>query len=151
MAVDYQGDGATEEPATDNLLEDPWGDGEELDPYEYDGGESDPSFWDVATGEADSPLEDPVQDPEETAEDVLVEDYDWTREQAEAATDGADPTDPTNYEPPDWEAPDINFDPSLPEVPDWAPYAAAGVGLLLVLTLLRPYASMGASAAEVAA
>jgi hypothetical protein len=29
-------------------------------------------------------------------------------------------------------------------VPEWAPYAAAGVGLLLLLAVLRPYASMGA-------
>lgn len=57
-----------------------------------------------------------------------------------------DPTHPDNRpDPEDWEPPDINVD-----LPPWAPYAAAGVGLLLLLVVLRPYASMGATAAEVA-
>jgi hypothetical protein len=148
MTVAHTEDGGSEEPATDNLLTDPWGDGEELETYEA--GESDPSFWDVATGEEESPLDDhdPVQDPEQTGEDLLVNEYNWDREDAEEAIDGTDPTDPNNYEPPEWEAPNFNLD--LPEVPGWAPYAAAGVGLLLLLVVLRPYASMGATAAEVA-
>lgn len=149
MQADIEG-GSTDDPATDNLLTDPWGDGEELETYEYDGGESDPSFWDVATGEEESPLDDhdPVEDPEQVGEDLLVTEYGWDREDAEDAIDNTDPTDPNNYEPPDWEAPDFNLD--LPEIPAWAPYAAAGVGLLLLLVVLRPYASMGATAAEVA-
>jgi hypothetical protein len=32
-------------------------------------------------------------------------------------------------------------------LPEWAPYAAVGVGLLLLLAVLRPYASVGAEVA----
>lgn len=141
----YTDDGSTEEPATDNLLTDPYGDGEELDPYE--GGDSDPSFWDVATGEEDSPLEDhdPVEDPEDVGEDLLVDEYNWDREDAEDAIDGSDPTDPNNYTPPDWEA--LDFDFEMPDVPLWAKAGAAAVGILALLVLLRPYASVGAEVA----
>jgi hypothetical protein len=86
--------------------------------------------------------------------DAIAEEDGWTREDAERAVDGADPTDPENYagfqdidiDVPDIEAPDIG----LPDLPWWSKYAAAGAGVLVLLVVLRPYASMGATAAEVA-
>lgn len=68
-----------------------------------------------------------AEDPEtSTTEELIVTSATWGADAGDAAEDGAEAV----------------RDPSGTLFPWWVPYAAGGVGLVLLLVALRPYASL---------
>lgn len=94
------------------------------------------------------------EDSRDDAREAVENDEDsgwWAEAAVDASTysaDGADGAEDAVGDVTDaaGDAVDGVTDPStyLDPFPDWAPYAAAGVGLLVVLMVLAPYAELGA-------